>query len=244
MLSRDSSPTAQNDRAKMTSRSYKYYDFIVAAFITVLLCSNIIGAPKVTVIAGITLGVGNFFFPLSYIFGDVLTEVYGYSKTRRCVWSGFAALFFAAVMSYIIVKAPPAPDWPYQQSYRDVFGVAPRIALASLIGFFAGEFTNSFILAKMKLLTKGKFLWSRTISSTVVGQVVDTAIFYPLAFWGYWTTDVLIAVMIADYLVKVGVEIAMTPVTYRIVNFLKRAEQEDYFDRTTNFNPFYMKDSF
>ncbi|MEN3038993.1 MAG: queuosine precursor transporter, partial [Candidatus Kryptonium sp.] len=167
-----------------------------------------------------------------------LTEVYGYSRSRKVIWAGFGALIFASIMSWFVRKLPPDPSWPYQEAYDIVFGQTPRIAIASMIAFWAGEFTNSFVLAKMKLLTRGKFLWTRTIGSTIAGEAVDSLIFYPVAFYGFWTNELLIKVMLTNYAIKVGWEALITPVTYKIVNFLKRAENEDYYDWNTDFNPF------
>jgi len=183
------------------------------------------------------------FFPISYIFGDVLTEVYGYSRARKVVWAGFGALAFASFMSWAILQFPPAPDWPHQPAYETVFGGTPRIVLASLVAYFSGEFCNSYVLAKMKLRTGGRLLWTRTIGSTIVGEAVDSLIFYPLAFLGApgWTTEQMLAVLMGNYLLKVGWEVVMTPFTYRVVNFLKRAESEDYFDRDTDFTPFSLQ---
>src|SRR5687768_14102389 len=182
-------------------RQYKYYDLVMAAFVTVLLCANLIGVQKVS---HVTLpfygeyiyGAGILFFPLSYMFGDILTEVYGYARSRRVIWAGFGALIFAAFMSWAVVKIPPAPDWPHQKSYEIIFGSTPRIVFASLVAFWAGEFANSFVLAKMKILTKGRHLWTRTIGSTAVGEVVDSMIFYPLAFLGAdgWTAALVFKV--------------------------------------------------
>jgi uncharacterized integral membrane protein (TIGR00697 family) len=224
-------------------RTYRYYDLVMAAFVTVLICANLIGASKRATLFGFTFGAGVLFFPISYVFGDVLTEVYGYARARKVVWAGFGALLFASVMSIIVLAFPPAPGWPHQAAFETVFGGTPRIALASLVAYFAGELTNSFVLAKMKLATNGRFLWARTIGSTIAGEAVDSMIFYPLAFLGSegWTTQQVIAVMTTNYLVKVGWEAVMTPVTYRIVNFLKWAEGEDYFDRGTNFTPFSLE---
>ena len=222
-------------------RVYKYYDLVMAAFITVLLCSNLIGVGKVCQIGGYSVGAGVFFFPVSYIFGDILTEVYGYARTRRVIWAGFAALIFASVMSWAVIALPPAPDWPHQAAYALVYGSTPRIVAASLAAFWAGDFVNSFVLAKMKLKTGGRFLWLRTIGSTIVGQGLDSLIFYPLAFWGVWPPQLVVAVMVSNFFVKVGVETLMTPVTYLVVGFLKRAEQEDFYDRGTDFNPFTLK---
>ncbi|MDQ3174525.1 MAG: queuosine precursor transporter [Acidobacteriota bacterium] len=213
----------------------------MVSFVTVLLCSSLIGVGKVCQIAGFSVGAGVFFFPISYIFGDILTEVYGYARSRRVIWAGFAALAFASVMTWAVIALPPAPDWPHQFAYVIVYGQTPRIVLASLIAFWAGDFVNSYVLAKLKLKTAGRFLWLRTIGSTVVGQGVDTLIFYPLAFLGEWPTPLVLAVMTSNFLVKVGVETVMTPATYQIVGFLKRAEQEDYYDRETDFNPFTLQ---
>jgi uncharacterized integral membrane protein (TIGR00697 family) len=168
----------------------------------------------------------------------VLTEVYGYARARKVVWAGFAAMIFASIMSYVVVSLPPAAGWNDQPAYQAVFGSTWRIVAASITAFFVGEFANSFVLAKMKLITNGKFLWMRTIGSTVVGEAVDSLIFYPLAFLGSWTTNQVITVMITNYLLKCAWEAVVTPFTYLIVNFLKKAEHEDYFDRDTNFTPF------
>ena len=222
-------------------RSYRYYDLVMAAFVTVLLCANVIGAAKRCQIAGFTFGAGVLFFPISYVFGDILTEVYGYARARKVVWAGFGALGFASFMSWATLAFPPAPGWPHQAAYETVFGGTPRIVLASLVAYFSGEFCNSYVLAKMKLATSGRLLWSRTIGSTIVGEAVDSAVFYPLAFLGAWETDLVLRVMLSNYLLKVLWEVAMTPFTYRIVNFLKRAESEDYFDRRTNFTPFSLQ---
>ena len=222
-------------------RTYKYYDLVMAAFVTVLLCANLIGASKVATLFGFTFGAGVLFFPISYIFGDVLTEVYGYARSRRVVWAGFGALVFAAVMSLVILAFPPAPTWPHQEAFETVFGNTWRIALASMFAYLCGEFCNSFVLAKMKIRTAGRFLWMRTIGSTLVGEAVDSLIFYPLAFAGVWPRKQVIAVMMSNYALKVGWEVVNTPITYRVVNFLKRVEHEDYFDRGTNFTPFSLK---
>ena len=222
-------------------RQYRYYDLVMAAFVTVLLCANLIGAAKRTQVLGLTFTSGVLFFPVSYIFGDVLTEVYGYARARKVVWAGFGALAFASFMSWATLAFPPAPGWEHQAAYETVFGGTPRIVLASLVAYFSGEFCNSYVLAKMKLRTSGRLLWSRTIGSTIVGEAVDSLIFYPLAFLGPWSSDDVLRVMVGNYLLKVGWEVLMTPFTYRIVNFLKRAESEDYFDRTTNFTPFSLQ---
>lgn len=220
------------------TKTYKYYDLIMAAFVTVLLCSNVIGAAKVATVGGFTFGAGVLFFPISYIFGDILTEVYGYARARKVVWSGFAALGFASFMAWFITELPPASGFKNQSAIEAIFGEVPRIAAASLLAFFCGEFCNSYTLAKMKVWTEGKALWSRTIGSTIVGEAADSIIFYPLAFYGVWETSQIVQVMIANYALKVLWEVVNTPLTYIIVNFLKRAENEDYFDKDTNFTPF------
>ena len=229
-------------------RRHKYFDLIMAAFVAVLLCSNLIGVHKVSSInlpyyGEFIYGTGVLFFPLSYLFGDILTEVYGYARSRRVIWAGFGALIFASVMAYVVTSLPPATTMsPEQQAAVNlIFGQTWRIVLASLLGFWAGEFVNSFVLAKMKLLTAGKHLWTRTIGSTFAGQAVDSVIFYPIAFLGTWSTEQVVSVMIGNYFLKVFWEVVATPVTYKIVAFLKRAEHEDYYDRDTNFNPFTLK---
>ena len=221
-----------------TRKSYKYYDLVMALFVTILLCSNLIGAAKVVTVWGFTFGAGVLFFPISYIFGDVLTEVYGYARARKVVWAGFSAIIFASFMSFVVVSLPPAAGWNDQRAYEAVFGQTPRIVFASLTAFFAGEFANSFVLAKMKLLTKGRMLWARTIGSTIVGEGVDSLVFYPVAFLGVWDRSLVVQVMISNYMIKVAWEAIVTPVTYQVVGFLKRAEHEDYYDVDTNFTPF------
>ncbi len=224
-------------------RSYRYYDLVLGAFVAVLLCSNLIGTSKVLAVGGHSFGAGVLFFPLSYVFGDVLTEVYGYARSRRVVWAGFGALAFAAAMSFLVVEMPPAPDWHGQEHLRAVFGQTPRIAAASMCGYFCGEFANSYTLAKMKVAMSGKRLWMRTIGSTIVGEAVDTLVFYPLAFVGVWSSSLVIEVMVTNYFLKVGFEALFTPVTYRVVGLLKRAESEDFYDRDTDFTPFSIKTS-
>lgn len=221
--------------------SYRYYDFIMAGFVTVLLCSNFISAPKRVMIGGQVFGAGVLFFPISYLFGDILTEVYGYARSRRVVWAGFAALGFATVISWIVLALPPDPRWGHQAAWETVFGGTWRVVLASMLGFFAGEFTNSFTLARLKILTRGRFLWLRTIGSTIVGEAVDSLIFYPIAFLGVWDLDRVGLVLAANYVLKVGWEVVATPLTYRIVGFLKRAEGVDYFDYGTDFTPFSLE---
>ena len=232
----------------MIHKQYRYYDLVMAAFVTILICSNLIGPAKIAqldlpILGVVTFGAGVLFFPISYVFGDVLTEVYGYDRARKVIWAGFAGLVFASVMATVVVALPPAPFWNNQAAYEIAFGSAWRIVLASMIAYFCGEFVNSFVLAKMKIMTAGRWLWTRTIGSTIAGEAVDSALFYPLAFYGTGIIpdDKLPLVMFAQFVTKVGVEVVFTPVTYRIVSALKRAEQEDYYDRKTNFNPFALK---
>jgi uncharacterized integral membrane protein (TIGR00697 family) len=230
------------------ARQYQYYEFVMAAFVTVLICSNLVGPAKIAQVdlplfGAATFGAGVLFFPISYVFGDILTEVYGYARSRRVIWAGFAGLAFASFMAWVVVSLPPAPFWKNQAAYEIAFGQAWRIALASLIAFFCGEFVNSFVLAKMKILTAGRWLWTRTIGSTIFGEGVDSLIFYPLAFYGTGIIpdDKLPLVMLAQFVTKVGVEVLFTPVTYAVVAWLKRVEHEDYYDRDTNFTPFSVK---
>jgi queuosine precursor transporter len=234
----------------MTSPAYKYYDLVLGGFVTVLLCSSLIGAGKTVRLelpfgAAIAFGAGNLFFPISYIFGDVLTEVYGYARARRAIWCGSAALLFAAVMSHVIVTLPADPKEPFNQSLQPAleiaFGGTWRIALGSILAFWVGDFVNSYVLAKMKIWTQGRFLWARTIGSTLLGQLVDSAIFYPVAFAGIWTTSTLLTIVLFNWSLKVLVEILFTPATYAVVNALKRTEHADPFDVGTNFTPFSLK---
>ena len=229
-------------------REYRYYEFVMVAFVVVLVCSNLIGPAKIAqvdlpLVGAITFGAGVLFFPISYVFGDILTEVYGYARSRRVIWAGFAGLAFASFMAWVVVSLPPAPFWKHQAAYEVAFGAAWRISLASMIAYFCGEFVNSFVLAKMKIATRGRWLWTRTIGSTIFGEGVDSLIFYPLAFYGTGTipNDKLPTVMFAQFVAKVGVEVVFTPVTYAIVGCLKRAEREDYYDRDTRFTPFSLK---
>ncbi len=226
---------------KHEHRHYRYYDLIMALFVTVLLCSNLIGPAKIWTFYGLSFGAGILFFPISYLFGDILTEVYGYARARKVVWAGFGALLFASLMSWVVLKLPPAEGWEGQAAHEVVFGTTPRIVFASISAYWVGEFCNSFVLAKMKLLTKGRWLFTRTIGSTIVGTLIDSAIFYPVAFWGIWTNDQVISVMVGNYALKVLWEVVATPFTYRIVGFLKKVEREDYFDYDTNFTPFSLK---
>ncbi len=229
-------------------KQYKYYDFIMAAFTVVLVCSNLIGPGKVTqitlpVVGQLTFGAGIMFFPISFIFGDILTEVYGYGASRRVIWAGFVGLAFASFMAWVIVALPPAPFWRDQAAYQSVYGSTGRIALASLVSFVAGEFVNSFVLAKMKILTQGRWLWTRTIGSTIFGEAVDSLLFFPLAFYGSgeFPDEKMPMIIFAQFSAKVMVEVVFTPFMYKIVAFLKRAEHEDYYDTNTDFNPFTLE---
>jgi queuosine precursor transporter len=222
---------------------FRNFDMVMAAFVAILLLSNVIGASKpaevdLPIIGKWVFGAGILFFPISYVIGDVLTEVYGYARARRCVWVGFAALLFMAFMSWVVVKLPPAAGWPNQAAYETVFGSTWRIVLASITAFWAGEFVNSFVLAKMKIWTRGERLWTRTIGSTVFGQAVDSLLFYPLAFLGVWETSQVVQVLLTNWLLKVLWEIILTPVTYAVVGWLKRHEGVDVFDEDTDFTPF------
>ncbi len=228
-------------------KSYRYYDLILGAYVCVLLCANLIGPAKVStvhvpLVGSVTFMAGVLFFPISYLFGDILTEVYGYARDRRVVWSGFAALVFAALMATVIVHLPPADFWRARQpAVEEIFGGTPRIIGASIIAFWCGSFVNSYVLAKMKLLTNGRWLWTRIVGSTLCGELVDSALFYTIAFAGRWPTHDLLAVTTTQYVLKSGWEIMATPLTYRVVAFLKRAEHEDYYDRDTDFTPFSLQ---
>ena len=235
----------EKTRSAPSQTQFRYYDLVMAAFVTILLLSNLIGASKpsyVTLpfIGEWSFGAGVLFFPVSYIIGDVLTEVYGYARARRVIWTGFAALLFMAFMAWVVVQLPPAAGWPGQAAYEFVFGNSWRIVLASMIAFWAGEFANSYVLAKMKIWTRGRHLWMRTIGSTVVGQGLDSLIFYPLAFWGLagWPVELLWQVVLSQWAIKTAWEALLTPVTYAVVGSLKKAEGVEVFDTNTDFSPF------
>jgi uncharacterized integral membrane protein (TIGR00697 family) len=220
----------------------------MVAFVVILVCSNLIGPAKIAqvdlpLVGAYAFGAGVLFFPISYVFGDILTEVYGYARSRRVIWAGFAALAFASFMAWAVVNLPPAPFWKNQGAYEIAFGSTWRIALASMVAYFCGEFVNSFVLAKMKILTQGKWLWTRTIGSTIFGEAVDSALFYPLAFYGTGIIpdEKLPLVMLAQFVTKVGVEVLFTPFTYALVGWLKKKENEDFYDRDTDFTPFSLK---
>ncbi len=221
-------------------RSYRYYDIIMALFVAVLLISNV-ASTKIVLFWQFTFDGGTLLFPLSYIFGDILTEVYGYRRSRRVIWIGFFCAFLMSAVFMIVGVLPAAGDWPFQKDYENILGWTPRIVLASLIAFSAGEFTNSYIMAKMKIWTEGKNLWLRTIGSTLVGEGIDTILFVLIAFYGVLPTSLLITIFVSNYVFKCGIETAFTPITYQIVGFLKNKEGEDYFDHHTNFNPFALR---
>lgn len=257
-------------------RHYKYYDLVMACFVTVLLCSNMIGPGKscalelpfnVPLIGSlIVFGAGNLFFPISYIFGDILTEVYGYARARKVIWAGFAAMLFYVLMSQVVIHMPGNPNEDYsrrlQPALEMVFGNGWRIVTFSILAFWVGDFANSYVLARMKVFTRGRYLWTRTISSTLVGQAVDSLVFYPLALANLaplaqvlgitnpsflkaldgWSAETVVQTVLFNWGFKVAVEVVFTPVTYGVVNWLKRIEHEDYFDRQTDFNPFTLKD--
>lgn len=236
-------------------RHYKYYDLVMAGFVAVLLCSNMIGPAKLCEVplpftlpligSVLIFGAGNLFFPISYIFGDILTEVYGYARARKVIWAGFGAMIFYVIMSQVVLRMPGAPT-EYNRSLQPalelVFGSGWRIVAASILAFWMGDFVNSFVLAKMKILTRGKYLWTRTIGSTFAGQFVDSVVFYPLAFAGVWETSGLVSAVVFNLCFKVAIEVIFTPLTYLVVGFLKRAENEDYYDLKTNFTPFSLED--
>ena len=235
---------------------YRYYDLLMAGFVTVLLCANLIGPAKVCLVdlpialpiigASLVFGAGNIFFPISYIFGDVLTEVYGYARARKVIWAGFGAMVFATIMTQTVLKLPPSPAEPYndvlQPALDVVFGNTWRIVVASILAFWIGDFVNAYVMARMKVWMAGRHLWMRTIGSTIVGQGVDSLVFYPIAFYGIWDGSVLFAVLAFNFAFKVSVEVVMTPATYLAVGFLKRREQVDFYDDHTDFTPFALDD--
>ncbi|MGZ8997564.1 MAG: queuosine precursor transporter [Allosphingosinicella sp.] len=242
----DGAPVRTVEASALKGAGLRYFDFVMAAFVTILLLSNVLGAGKVAVIdlPGLgtwPFGAGILFFPVSYVIGDVLTEVYGYGRARRCIWAGFAAMLFMAFMAWVVVALPPAETWQGQSAYEQVFGQVPRIVFASIVAFWAGEFVNAYVLARMKIWTRGRHLWSRTIGSTIFGQGVDSLIFYPLAFYGVWDNRTLLIVLATQWVLKVSWEAILTPVTYLVVGWLKRREGVDVFDQGTDFTPFRAK---
>jgi queuosine precursor transporter len=226
--------------SERTRSGYRYLDLITALFVTVLLISNV-ASTKILQLGPFTFDGGTILFPVSYIFGDVLTEVYGYRRSRRVIWIGFGCAALLVLVLSIVGALPPAPGWEHQEAYQAILGATPRIVLGSLIAYFAGEFSNSYVLAKMKIWTGGRWLWTRTIGSTIVGQAVDTALFVAIAFAGTLPWSLFLSVILSNYVFKVGLEAAMTPVTYRLTGFLKRTENEDVYDVETDFNPFKVR---
>jgi uncharacterized integral membrane protein (TIGR00697 family) len=220
--------------------TYKYFTFLSVLFVTVLLISNIVST-KITDLGWFVFDAGTLLFPLVYILGDVFTEVYGFRKSRAVIWMGFFATLMMSVMLIVVGALPPASDWPNQGAYELILGLTPRIVIASLVAYFLGELTNAIILAKMKVMTAGKHLWSRTIGSSVVAQLVDSSIFVLIAFLGILPNELLISIAVSNYVFKLGLEILLTPVTYKTVAFLKKHEEVDHYDRDTNFNPFSLK---
>lgn len=227
----------------MEQKQYRYFDLILGLFVAILLISNLVSVKAVRIPVPFTgwhlsFDGGTLLFPFSYIFADVLTEVYGYERSRRVIWSGFFALFLMAILIWLVGIIPPDPLWKLQGSYQALLMTAPRIALASIVGYFAGEFSNSFILSRMKLWTKGRYLWTRTIGSTIVGELVDTVLFVLTAFTGVWERALLVQVLISNYIFKTTYEIVATPLTYAVTAWLKRREAEDHYDYGADYNPF------
>ena len=218
----------------------RYLEIITGIFVAVVIISNI-ASTKILLLGPFTFDGGTLLFPISYIFGDILTEVYGYKASRRVIWTGFLSCLAMSFVLWIVGTLPAAEGWTHQEAYRNILMTTPRIALASLIAYTAGEFSNSFILAKMKIFTKGRFLWTRTIGSTIVGEGVDTALFCVIAFAGTLPGSLLGAVIVSNYIFKVGIEVLATPATYKVVASLKRREGLDVYDVDTNFNPFSLQ---
>lgn len=221
----------------MNNSTYRYFDILVALFVAILLISNI-ASTKILTLWKFTFDGGTILFPLSYIFGDILTEVYGFRRSRRVIWLGFFSALLMSLVLFIVQILPPASDWPNQQAFETILGFVPRIVLASLIAYFMGAFSNSVILSFLKVRTKGKFLWLRTIFSTVIGEGIDTIVFCMVAFYGVLPDTVLWVVILSNYIFKCAVEISFTPLTYKMVAFLKKKEKVDVFDHGVNYNPF------
>ena len=244
-MSTDRSAPVAVEASALRGRQFRDFDYVMVAFVIVLLLSQVVGASKVAVVTLPVLGpwpfgAGILFFPVSYVIGDVLTEVYGYARARRCIWAGFAGMVFLALMSWVVVALPPAPSWTGQDAYERIFGQVPRIVFASICAFWVGEFINSAVMARMKVWTEGRHLWTRTIGSTIVAEGFDSLIFYPLAFWGVegWGDMLLVKVLFTQWALKVGWEVLLTPFTYWIVGVLKRREGIDVYDRDTALTPF------
>lgn len=220
--------------------NYKYYAPILGIFVAVLLISNI-ASTKIVQFGLFSFDGGTLLFPLSYIFSDILTEVYGYSRSRAVIWVGFISAILMSLVFLIVGMLPPADGWINQSSYDLILGQAPRIVCASIIAYFVGEFLNSYTLAKIKVWMNGRYLWVRTIGSTIIGEGADTSIFCLIAFYGVIPEYLLVAIIISNYVFKVGIEVLFTPITYKVCNFLKREENEDYYDYKTDYNPFKVK---
>lgn len=218
-------------------KEFRYLVPVAGIFVSALMISNTI-AGKFFSIGPFSFPAGVIVFPVSYIFGDIITEVYGYARSRQIIWTGFAAVTLMSLVYWIAIKLPPAPFWPYQESMNEVLGQVPRIVLANIIAYFAGEFANSYVLAKMKILTKGKMLWTRTIGSTLVGEGLDSLLFMLIAFSGVISTSELVRSMISIYVFKVLYEVIATPLTYIVSGYLKKAEGIDHYDYNTAFSPF------
>lgn len=221
------------------TRRFRYLDILTSIFIVVLLISNLVGQ-KICAFGDLRVSGAQLLFPITYIFGDIFTEVYGYASSRRAIWIGFFASGLMALLGVVVVAMPAAPEWPNQAAFATVFGIVPRLVVASLIAYWCGEFVNSYVLAKMKLWTGGRHLWTRTVGSTVAGQAVDTVIIMTLGFAGTLPVRTIVILILSGYAAKVVYEVAFTPLTYAVVNFLKRREGVDIFDRRTDFNPFHL----
>ncbi len=221
-----------------TSR-FRYLDILTSIFIVVLLISNLVGQ-KICAFGDLRVSGAQLLFPITYIFGDIFTEVYGYAASRRAIWIGFFASGLMAMMGVVVVAMPAAPEWPNQAAFATVFGIVPRLVVASLIAYWCGEFLNSYVMAKMKLWTSGRHLWTRTVGSTVAGQAVDTILVMTLGFGGTLPLRTIMTLILSGYVAKVLYEVAFTPLTYAVVNFLKRREGVDIFDRETDFHPFHL----
>ena len=221
---------------------FRFLDLITASFVATLLLSNI-GSTKIVSIPPFEFDGGTMLFPLSYVFGDILTEVYGFRRARRVIWTGFAWIAIAAGFLALIDTLPSAPGYEFAAAFHAILGQTPRIIAGSLVAFWAGSFVNSAILARLKVATNGRLLWLRTTASTVGGQGIDTALFLAIAFWGVLPNDLLLAVFVSNYVFKVGVEFLLTPLTYLVVGFLKRAEGVDVYDTETEMNPFRLRRS-
>ncbi len=222
------------------NKNYKYFTSISVFFVAVLLISNV-ASTKIVDLRWFVFDGGTLLFPLSYIFGDILTEVYGYKKTKQVIWLGFISALLMSLVFIVVGILPAASDWNNQEAYNKILGLTPRIIIASLIAYSFGQFLNSFILAKMKVITKGRWLWTRTIGSTLGGELIDSVLFIIIAFFGILPNSLLITLIVSNYIFKTVIEIIFTPATYGLINFLKKREGEDHYDKQTDFNPFSIK---